>query len=91
MTKDQYRFLELLASQRPPEWFGWKQASATGKLSAAHGHPSQWTHFQAMRGGADPEQATITKAELAWLTDAGFVACCRITEAGRAALAAVSV
>ncbi|GGD19803.1 hypothetical protein GCM10011335_23380 [Aureimonas glaciei] len=66
------------------------QHSAAGKLTVAHGHPSQWTHFQAMRGGTEPEQATITKAELAWLTDAGFVACCRITDAGRAALALVS-
>ena len=89
MTKNQHQFLALLGSQRPPEWFGWKQPTDGGGLAAAYGHPSHWTQFQAMRGGDEPGQATITKEELAWLTDAGFVACCRITKAGRVALAAV--
>jgi len=89
LTKDQRLFLALLASHHPPEWFGWKQAMPNGLLAPAHGHFSMWTHFGAMRSGAEPTETTVTKAELSEMTKAGLVLACRITDAGRRALETV--
>lgn len=91
LSAAQRRFMEQLADSPEPNIFSW-MSRRNGRIVEAFGGPDNWTVFQiktVTKNGTSKSVRTssLNKDEHFDLIKRGFTDACRITDAGRAALA----